>query len=243
MSLPIVSSSPTTPESPGREFDFLTWFEVNKKLILALLGAVVLAVIVLMVLRWKGDQAEAEASRALLAAATPATPGAAVSSQAFLQVAEKNPGTHAAERARLLAAGQLFAEGKFADAQTQFEKFVADFAASPLLSTALLGTASALDAQNKKDAALTAYQGVITGYGKDAVATQARLALARLHEEAGQGARALALYDELAKDSGGLGLQQVMIARARLLQLHPELEQPAGTNAFVAPAAPALPAR
>lgn len=223
MSSTTATPSPTTPEKSEPEFDFLTWFEVNKKLLAATLAALVLAVITVMVVRWNRDREEAEASRALLAASTPATPEAKVSSQALLQLAEAHRGTHAAERARLLAAGHLFAEGKYAEAQTQFERFGADFPDSALAGTASLGVASALDAQNKTNEAIAAYQRVIGSFGTEAVAIQAKLAKAGLLEANRQSAEALALYDDLLRTAGS---QQVLLARARLLQLHPELDKP-----------------
>jgi tetratricopeptide (TPR) repeat protein len=233
MSSPTVSPSPLTPENHGPEFDFLTWFEVNKRTISTVVAAVVAAVIAYMIVSWRRGQSETAASRALHAATATE---AAINSQALLQVAAGHAGTHAAERARLLAAGQLFAEGKYAEAQSEFAKFSADFAASPLVPTAALGVASALDAQNKTTEAIAAYQTVISSYGTDAVAGQARVAKARLLEAANQPAQALALYDEALRDSASLSRERVVLSRARLLQQHPELDKPLTTNAVAAPA-------
>ena len=234
MSSTTVTPSPAAPEPSAPEFDFLTWFEVNKKILVAALAALVLAVITVMIVRWNRDHAEADASQALLVASTPATPEAALSSQALLQVAEAHRGTHAAERARLLAAGQLFSEGKYAEAQTQFERFNADFPENPLAATATLGIASALDAQGKTADAIAAYQRVIGSFAGDPAAVQAKFAKAGLHEANHQSAEALAIYDDLLRTAGS---QQVLLARGRLLQLHPELDKPA-TNAPVVPATP-----
>ena len=240
MSSPTVSSAPIAPEAPGREFDFLTWFEVNKQVIVTGLAVVVAAVVAGMIVSWRRGQSEANAGHALHVATM--TEGA-ITSQALLQVAADHSGTHAAERARLMAAGQLFAEAKYGEAQAQFEKFAADFGNSPLLPSAVLGIASALDAQNKSAEAIAAYQRVITSYGTDAVANQARLAKARLHEAANQPAQALALYDEALKDQTAFGRERVVLARAQLLQKHPELEKPATPAAVAMPAVATPPAK
>jgi tetratricopeptide (TPR) repeat protein len=228
------------PENPGREFDFLTWFEVNKQILVTGLAVVVAAVIAGMIVNWRHGQGEASAGRALHAATAA---GGAMNSQSLLQIAADHSGTRAAEHARLLAAGQLFAEGKYADAQTQFEKFSADFGGSPLLPTAELGVASSLDAQNKTAEAIAAYQRVIASYATDAVANQARVAKARLLEAANQPAQALALYDEALKDATSYGREAVVLSRARLVQQHPELEKPAAPAALPAPATTTPPAK
>jgi tetratricopeptide (TPR) repeat protein len=237
MSSTIVTASPDAPENAAPEFDLLTWFEVNKKIIAAAFAALVLAVITMMIVRYNRDRAEAEAGRALLAATTLATPEAKLSSQALLLVADSHHGTHASEHARLLAAGQLFAEGKYAEAQAQFARFNTDYPDSLLAGTAALGIASVLDAQGKSAEAIAAYQRVIGSFGTESVAIQAKLAKAALHEAAQQSAEALALYDDLLRTAAS---QPVMAARARLLQQHPELEKPMATNAPVAPAAKAV---
>ena len=233
MSSSTVSPSPAAPEKQGPEFDFLTWFELYKKAIAIVLAAVVAAVLAFMIMNWRRGQSEAEGGRALHTATATES---AINSQALLQVAAAHAGTHAAERARLLAGGQLFAEGKYAEAQSEFAKFTADYAASPLVPTAELGVASALDAQNKTTEAIAAYEHVISTYRTDAVANQARLAKARLHEAASQPAQALALYDEALKDTASLSRETAVLSRARLLQQHPELEKPPTTNAVAVPA-------
>jgi TolA-binding protein len=241
MSSPKPSSFPTLPAGTSEpDFDLITWLEVNKKTLLAVLAALVLATVVTMFVRWQHTNAEAEANRALLAATIKETPGAAADSATLLKIADEHAGTRAAERARLLAATQLFAEGKPAEARAQFEKFNADYPDSSLAGTAALGIASSFDAENKSAEAVAAYQRVIGSFGTEPVAAQARLAKALLHEAANQPEQALALYDELAKSpTAGAEAQAAMVARARLLQKHPELDKPAVMTNNVKVAAPA----
>ncbi len=231
MSSPSPSSFPTLPEGTSEpQFDLLTWLEVNKQLLVGAAAAIVVAVIATMFVRYQHEQTEVAADRALLAVTSSGTPEAAVSSAKFLEVAAAHSGTRAAERARMLAAGRLFTEGKPADARAQFEKFAADFPDSPLAGTAALGIASALDAENKATDAIAAYQRVIGTYGTESIASQARLSKARLHEAANQPELALALYDDITKSAtattSSSALQPAMAARAALLQKHPELDKP-----------------
>ncbi len=236
MSLPSPTATPEMPETQGPEFDFLTWFEVNKKRLSILLVVVVVAVVSGIFIRDRRDAAEAEANRALLTIANSTN----VTSTAYVEVARSHPGTRAAERAKLLGAGQLYTEGKYAEARALFEGVASEFPNSPTVGTALLGVAGSLSAEGKNQDAITAYQRVITAFGGDAVGQRARLSKARLHELAGQFDQALALYEEVAKDpSGGFAMQSAFQAKSKLLQKHPELDKSAATNAVKAPAAPA----
>lgn len=234
MSLPSPTVAPETAEPQGPEFDFLTWFEVNKKLLSALLTVVIVAVVASMFLRYRKESTEAEANKALIALSGGTN---SPSSAAYLEVARAHAGTRAAERANLLAASQLFTEGKFAESRALFDRIVSDFPNSPTVPTALLGVAGCLSAEGKTQDAVAAYQRVITSFPTDANALRARTAKARLHESAGQFEQALGLYDEIIRDpSGGTAMQSAFQARARILQKHPELDKSASTNSVKAAA-------
>jgi predicted negative regulator of RcsB-dependent stress response len=245
-------SSTTTPATPGPavphaaepEFDLLTWLEINRKPLLIALSALAVGAVVLMVVRHQKRDAEVGADTALLALVPPKAPGDAATppkAEDLLKLAETHSGTRAAERARLLAAGRLYADGKPAEARAQFEQFERDYPESVFAGTAALGVATALDAENKTNEALAAYQRVIGSFSTEPVAAQARLAKARLHESAGQFPQALAIYDELGRTASGSGMtmQLAAMARAQLLQAHPELDKPAVMTNAVNVAAPA----
>ena len=217
-------------ETPGFEtpgFDFLTWVEINRTKILTGLSVVVLAVVIFLFVRYQHEQNEVAASEALTSALNPGATGTQPTGAALLAVAEAHSGTRAAERARLLAAGRLYIEGKFTEAQSQFEKFTSDFPDSSLVATALLGIATTLDSQNKTNECLAAYQRVIASYPNDPLAWRARLHKARLHESLGQFSTAISLYDEISRSqSAGEFVQEAAILRSRLSAVHPELEVP-----------------
>lgn len=226
--------------------DLLTWLELNRNSLLLGVSVVAIAVIGLMVVRNSQHEARVAANTRLLELAPPtrgadaATP---VNPADLLKLADENSGQPAADRARFLAAGRLYAQGKYAEARAQFEAVERDAPEGLLASTAALGIAASLDAENKTNDAMAAYQRVITSFKDEPVAVHAKLSKARLHEAANQPKEALALYDELGKNQSSMfGLQSAMVARAQLLAAHPELDKPLVTTNAVNVVPPAVPA-
>lgn len=171
------------------------WFETNRKPVLV--GTAVAAVLglIIWVMIWQQQQKQVSAGVALsdvaamqMSGATPRTEVAA----AYLKVAGDYRGSSAGARALLLAAGSLFVENKFSDAQVQFEKFTREYRDSPFMGEALLGAAACLDAEGKTEAAISAYKNLIDRHPSDLVVPQAKFSLARLYEAQNQ--------PELAKD-------------------------------------------
>lgn len=222
---------PTTTE-PSRLYEFLAWLELNKKRVVAAGVAGLLAIVAAYIYSWNRAQTELEASSALLrlrVSPEAGEGGTAASSTDFLKVANQFPSTAAAERAILLAAGNLFSAGKYPEAQAEFDRFIARHGRSQLAPIAALGVAASLDAQDKLEAAATAYQNVATRYPEDAVVGQAKLAAAAIYETQNQLDTAMRLYDEVAKPAAfGGAAMQAMMRKQRLLEKHPELEK---TNA------------
>jgi TolA-binding protein len=215
-----------------RMIEFLAWVEVNMKKLL--IGAAVVGVAVAGYFLYQShrNEAESEASSALLkadkAGARPdkaAEPGA----QAFLQIVTAYPGTSAAGRALLFGADALFRENKYSEAKSQFEVFLREYPENPLAATAAFGVAASLDAMNKTNEAQVAYEDVLSRFAGSTVAAQAKLGLARLYTATDKPAQALKIYDELLRP----GAQSTWTAEAgrlreQLLTRHPEL---AKTNA------------
>lgn len=210
-------------------------------------GAVVLTLIgfAIATTRYMREQKEVEASGELLAlraTLVPSTNTPPVPSSAFVQVAQEFSGTAAAERARLLAASTLFSEGKYGEAETAFKGFQNDFPNSEWRATAAYGIATAQEAQNKPEA-VASYQSVATSFAKSAVADDAKLALARIHEQKNQPADALRIYNEMLATRPGAQEAEApnRTATARkeaLLRAHPELN----VNTNTAPANLSAPA-
>jgi predicted negative regulator of RcsB-dependent stress response len=212
-------------------YDLLAWAEVNKKR-LAVGAAVVAALAAAIGLyaynRAEGETAAAKALSEVVYAQT-GQRGATPSAAEYLKVASNHPGTRAAERALILGAGAMFAEGKYAEAQAQFERFLKQSPESALAPVASLGVASCLDALSKPEEAMTAYQKVIAKHPGDPVVGQARLALARLYEAREQPEQALRMYRELTRPGvQSAWSREASMRQEQLLRKHPQL---APTNA------------
>jgi predicted negative regulator of RcsB-dependent stress response len=234
-------------------YEILAWFEANRKRVLITASALVALGLVIYVYLWSREQTEMAASKALLglrAISGPEDKPAAAASE-FLQVARSYRATRAGERALLLAAGNLFAESKYAEAQQQFEKFLSDYGDSSLAPIAKYGLAASLDAQDNTNGALAAYQEVIAKYPTDPVAGKAKLALAGFHEAKNQPEQALKIYDELIKPATMSGVAGEAASRREvLLRQHPNLAptnqparpKPAPSGIEIRPNPPANPA-
>ncbi len=229
MSLPTLPSPTPSAPASAPSFDFMTWFELNLRPIVAGVGVLCAIVVGVMVVRARHQAAVQNAAAQLLALMPPSGPGQTplpVEPQKLLQLSQQFAGTPSAIQARLLAAGQLFADGKFGEAQTQFTGLEDAASDSPFLGIALLGVGASLDAQNKTNEAITAYDRVISLFPNEGPAQQARLAKARLIQGA-QPPQALSLLEDILRNEYALGYQELAgAARLRLLAQHPELDVP-----------------
>jgi len=178
-----------------------TWFESNRKQVLWGALVVVGGGLVVWFLMWRHDENELAASNALstVAAGMLGAAGRADAAEGYLAVAAKYPGSQAGARAQLLAAGSLFAEGKFPEARAQFEKFTHDYNGSQLMGEALLGIAASFDAEGKTDQAVTAYRDLIERHPGEAVIPQAKFALGRLYEAQNKPEQARTQFEEVAR--------------------------------------------
>ncbi|HNQ89152.1 MAG TPA: tetratricopeptide repeat protein [Verrucomicrobiota bacterium] len=212
-------------------YEFLAWLELNKQRVIWGSVAVLALIVVVYVYRWHIQQTEVDANRALFAIRPSATPEGStlVPVGDLLKVAQEYPSTSAGERALLLAAGNLYAEGRYAEAQTRFEEFRKQHAGSLLAPVAALGVASSLDALDKMDEALGAYQGIVNQYPTESVAARAQLAMGAIYESKNQPDQAFRVYDELSRLAGaGQAAMQAAMHKELLLQQYPKL---AVTNA------------
>ncbi len=213
------------------------WAEKNKQ---QLLWAAVAALVIGLggyYYTWHREASERTAAEELAKLRPTSTPGGVpvpVRAEDYLKLAGEHPGTQAAGRALLLGAGALFANGQYAEARTQFERFLNEHPATALRSEALYGSAACLEAQSgKATEAAAAFKNITDRYPTDAVAPRAKLALARIYEAQKQVEQAYQLYSELAETerSGLVG----MLADMRLEDLkrtNPALGARAATNSM-----------
>lgn len=208
----------------------LTWFEKNKRQVAW--GAVVVAVIGMAVgiYYWRQAEAETDASKALsliTVGAQPATP------DSLLKFVSEYSGSEAARRALLLAAGDFFTEGKYKDAQAQFDRFLRDYRDSSFAPEALLGVAACKEAQGMTNDAVNAYKDIVDHHPNDSIAPQATFSLARLYQAQGKLELARDNYEKVAQmdPNGTLGSQATM-ELADLFTKNPSLipSRPAAAN-------------
>jgi TolA-binding protein len=178
-------------------FKLLPWFEANLKRLAYGAAFVLIAVFVFSFYSYRQNQTEIAAGQALTQAlVSPSSGGLA---DACLIIAAKYSGTQAGQRALLEAATTLFTTGKYADAQTQFQKFLDTYPDNFFTPQAMLGLATSLDAQGKGELAFSAYQKAAGQAADPNVAATAKLALARIDEAQGKIADAAKIYADVAR--------------------------------------------
>jgi tetratricopeptide (TPR) repeat protein len=204
------------------DLDLLTWLEMNKSTLMAGVGVMVVALAGVIIWKHTSDAAHVKASNSILLATLEAPEGAGPSVDVLKSIVNQHSGRPAAEQARFMAAHQQYLRGAYAEARALFEE-VGRGPMPDLAQAALLGIAACLDAENKVQEALEAYQRVIRLEDSPMLSMQARLAKARLHESLGQPTEALRLYDGMTDSTASSGAAEARIRRADLLRKHPEL--------------------
>jgi TolA-binding protein len=217
-----------------KQLDLLAWLEKNRNKLLGGLGAAIVIGVAVAAAQNSARKAEIAAANDLAAlGAQLDDEGERMEPKAaeYLAVRDEHPGSGAAERALILAAGALFAEGDFDGATTRFNEYLASYPEGIHIPTARLGKAACADAKGEAEQALAEYKTVAESFPNDPVAEQAKLARAHLLESTGKPDEALRIYDQMiASVTGGAFTSDAHQKRAKLLELHPELE-PKETNA------------
>lgn len=210
-------------------FKFWPWLEANKTRLIAATAAAVLAFIAWLFISSQQQQKIAAAGEAYtqFQLNQPATVAAKQVADGYLQIAGKYSGTMAGERAQLQAAVILFSGNNFADAQKQFESFLAANSSSPLAVLAQLGLAASLEAQGKLDAALAAYRTAASAKPDSSEAVSAKFAQARILEAQGKLTEAVAIYQEVARSPFAGTLASESGRQIALLQAKPPAPKPA----------------
>jgi tetratricopeptide (TPR) repeat protein len=215
--------------------DLIAWLDANRKQVLV--GAAIFVVVVggAALFFYNQSKREVRASEALSEIRLPQNPGGVPpqgTAESYLAMAKEHPGTKAAARAVVDAAGTYYSQARYAEAQQQFERVLREFPESPWQAEALLGVAASLEAQGKSPEALAKYEELRKRYANSAVVDMAKLSSARILESQNKSAEALKLYDELLKISemnpySSVG-NEAGLKREELVEKHPEL---AKTNA------------
>jgi TolA-binding protein len=219
-------------------FKLWPWFEANRIRIIWGGGVIVVAAGLISFYSWQRGQNEIVAGKALTQMMSSIPRNATASQQAdlYLKISTDYQDTSAGQRALLQGATMLFAAGRYADAQAQFQKFLDAHPGSFFAAQAALGVASSLDAQGKTDLAAGVYQRIINNYSDTVAVDSARFALAQIDERQGKLAEAVNFYEAIAhyNPNSSLGSE----AGSRLMEL--KMKLPSASPA-TAPAAPFKP--
>jgi len=211
-------------------YEFLAWFEVNRKRIYTIAGTVAAISLVVAFIIWQKNQKEIQAHAELLRIGLPMMTSEGERSPAaseYLKIAEKFSGTHAAQMALLKAAEICYSETRYGEALDQYKKFVASHGSSKIAPIAAMGIAACQESQNNIEDALKSYKDIITQYPDEPVASQSKLAIERIHIAKKQPAEALKLYDDLLKAKNrSIFTMEATTARDYLLLKNPELNPP-----------------
>ncbi len=205
------------------------WLDANRKnLITGVLVAVVATCFGFFYVNNK-QQKRIKAGEALTAAvvAEYAPTGRTPSPERLLKVASEQSGTSAGAQALLLAAGELFTQARYADAQSKFEQFGRDYPGHAFMTQGLLGVAACFHAQGKLDEAALAYKNILDRHPNASTTTQARFAMASIYETQGKFDQAMDNYIKVVQElRGDQGSALATEAAARANELRIKLPSP-----------------
>ena len=197
-------------------FKLWPWLEANRNKLIGGAVAIAVAAGIFYYATARQAQKEIDAGEALtqLLITPNANASAGQIADAFTQLAGRYSGTVAGKRAQLQAAASLFEASRYADAQAQFQIFLAADSSGPLAASAQLGVATCLEAQGKLDDAATAYRKVTSQFADSAAALSAKFSLGRLAEAKGNNTEAMNYYQEIARNNLAGSLAQEAAMRA-----------------------------
>ena len=209
-------------------FRLWSWAEANLKRIA--LGVAVVLIVLFICFFYSNQQKQKEiaAGQALTQAIISSDPSQRAG--ACLKVAADYSGTLAGQRALIEGATANFTSGKYADAQTQFQKFLETYPDNFFAPQATLGVAASLDALGKTDQATSYYKKAASQTANGNVAAFAKFSLARIYESQGKLSDAATLFGEVARTYANTSLSSEAGVRAAELR----------AKVTAAPAAPAM---
>jgi TolA-binding protein len=185
-------------------FRLMPWIEANLKPIAFGALMILIAVFIFSFYSYRQNQKEVAAGMAMTQAVMLAD--GSQRAAACLKVAADYTGTLAGQRALMEGATALFTTGKYADAQTEFQKFLDMYPDNFLTPQAMLGVATSLDALGKTDPAISAYQKAAGQTANANVVANAKFSLARIDEAQGKLADAAKLFNEVARSYANTSL-------------------------------------
>lgn len=154
--------------------------EANKNRIIG--GVVIIAVVILVYsfVSWRRETSQIEAGDAVTRALETLPPGSDSSQAAsmYLGISDQYGSTLAGQRALIQGAAALFMQGKYPDAQGDFQRYLDEHPDGEFSGQAALGVAKCLEAQGKLNDAQGAYQHVISDFSDPEALVNAQFSLA-----------------------------------------------------------------
>ena len=237
-------------------FKWWPQIEANKNRIIG--GVVIIAVVVLIYsfISWRRETNQVEAGDAVTRALVTMPPGSDASQVAnmYLGISDQYGGTMAGQRALMQGAAALFMQGKYADAQGDFQRYLDAHPDGEFAGQAALGVAKCLEAQNKLNDAAGAYQHVINDFPDPEAVVNAQFSLALVDLQQRNASSAAQLLQQVAQSDpyGVLGgearqylynIESSRPAPSATPSAAPTMSTPPATRMPVAPVAPAAPAK
>jgi len=182
---------------------FATWLKTNQKLVSIVTGGVVVAVLGTVLYQKSAETKIENSERAFFQAQTATAKNPFIAAAELEKVATRYAGTSAGDRAALLAAQALMTEGKTPEAMKKLEALAASGGGAKRLGSTLQTLlAAGYENMNKPAEAAKAYLAAAAASTGDAKA-QRQADAARAYMAAGNGAEAIKLWQDLAKDERG----------------------------------------
>ena len=218
-----------------------TWYEANRKAVVTVVGITAAVLLIAAFFYWRQQQNSIRASEALtdlLISGYLQRNPQATSADKLLQLSSEHAGTSASARALFQAATVLFVDGKYAEAQAQFQRFIAENGDHSFVPQAMYGVAACLEASGKADEAAKSYKNLSDRFKATGLGISAMCSLGRILESQGKHAEALPLFEEVVRNdpNGMLGGE----ARIRVAEIQQKLPPPPVTPAPLASPAPSL---
>lgn len=175
------------PEAQSDAEQFTTWMtEYGRP---ALIGLAVAVVVLLGLSIWRNQKQE-KADAAVQALFQGRAP------EEFRQMAVADPKAPTAPVALATAAAEFYAQGRYDEALSTYQSFLAQYPGHMLEPDAQLGVAASLEALDDFEAAAESYEAFAASHVTSTLAPQAVMGAARSREQLGQFDDARALYED-----------------------------------------------
>jgi predicted negative regulator of RcsB-dependent stress response len=228
-----------TNDAAGLLFKWWPQIEANKNRIIT--GAIVIAVVILgySFYSWHHQQNQIAAGEAVTGAlvSLPANSDISQVANMYLGISDQYSGTLAGQRAMMQGASAMFMAGKYADAQSIFQRYLDNHPDGEFSGQAALGVAKCLESQGKINDAAGAYQHVINDLADEEAVFAAQFALAQIYLQQQKNDAAAQLFQKVMQGDryGALGNEAAQALYSMQSRAPAPAGKPSATPATTAP--------